>query len=122
MSSFHMTSGFATHGQLIQWSPLQSTYEQNLHCRRRFFKENSQEKRLVSFPSLSAQNNCLKQPFIPWDSYSIPWLVASLLQKLITCSVGRVQSWNPQAYWMVPAIVEQGNRASVNVEMSYTSV
>lgn len=53
MSSFHLTSGFAAHGQPAQRSPLQPMYEKNFHCRRHIFKENCQKKRVVPFPSLS---------------------------------------------------------------------
>lgn len=49
-----MTLELATQGQSVQRSPPPpSIYKKNLHCRRHFFKENSQEKRAVPFPSLS---------------------------------------------------------------------
>ena len=59
MSSFHLTSGFTAHGQPAQRSPLQSMYEKNLHCRGHVFKENSQKKRVVPFPSLSISSEQL---------------------------------------------------------------
>lgn len=49
-----MTLELATQGQSVQRSPPPpSMYKKNLHCRRHFFKENSQEKRAVPFFSLS---------------------------------------------------------------------
>lgn len=49
-----MTLELATQRQSVQRSPPPpSMYKKNLHCSRHFFKENSQEKRAVPFPSLS---------------------------------------------------------------------